>query len=258
MRTFCVLFFSDYLVLFAHLRNVKFENVNGMKQIILFFMLLLPLSSFAQFTYDIKAGVNFSHFKSSQNTEEKQVGGMKTGFQIGVDVSYEFKRHWLLSSGLMFAQTRSTMNLTDGMTYGYFFPHTDVELNHLIIPLKVGYNVRFCEDFQLIPSVGWYGSIDFNAGKSSLAFFKEGGGWGYTTWKPMDGYTYVPPVSESQSYTATLSPFRHWTYGVMGGLKAVVCKHYIVNLDYYESIKKGQKQNDLRNYGLQLSVGYRF
>jgi len=31
MRTFCVLFFSDYLVYSAHLRNVKFEN--GMKQL---------------------------------------------------------------------------------------------------------------------------------------------------------------------------------------------------------------------------------
>ena len=124
-----------------------------MKKILLLLMLLLPLSASAQLTYDVKAGV----------------------FQAGVDISYEFERHWVLSAGLTFAQTRSTLNLTDGTSVGYFFPQTDVKLNHLMIPLKVGYNIRFCKNFSLIPSVGWYGSLDFNAGESSLASLKREG-----------------------------------------------------------------------------------
>lgn len=146
-----------------------------MKKILLLLMLLLPLSASAQLTYDVKAGVNLSHFKSSQDTEKKQEGGMGAGFQAGVDISYEFERHWVLSAGLTFAQTRSTLNLTDGTSVGYFFPQTDVKLNHLMIPLKVGYNIRFCKNFSLIPSVGWYGSLDFNAGESSLASLKREG-----------------------------------------------------------------------------------
>ena len=221
-------------------------------------MLLLPLSASAQLTYDVKAGVNLSHFKSSQDTEKKQEGGMGAGFQAGVDISYEFERHWVLSAGLTFAQTRSTLNLTDGTSVGYFFPQTDVKLNHLMIPLKVGYNIRFCKNFSLIPSVGWYGSLDFNAGESSLGLFEEGG-MRFAKWKPMSGYSYQPPVGSAPvPYTATLAPFRQWTYGLTGGLKAVVYQHYTLSLDYYEAIKKGQKQNDLRNYGLQMSVGYRF
>lgn len=216
-------------------------------------------AAYAQFKVDVEAGMNLSHFKSSQDTDEKQIGGMKAGFQLGTAVSYEFKKHWMLMSGLSFAQTRNTMNLTDGTTFGYYFPKTDIELNHFIIPLKVGYNIRFNERFHLIPSVGWYGSIDFNAGNSALEILNpDGNGRIQTHWKPMDGFSYEPPIDTPYPYIATLAPFRNWTYGYIGGLKAVICRHYTVSLDYYESIKKGQKQNDLRNYGLQLSVGYQF
>lgn len=230
-----------------------------MRRILLLIALCVPLLASAQFKVDVEAGMNLSHFKSSQDTDRKQVGGMKAGFQIGAEVSYEFKRHWILMSGLTFAQTRNTMNLTNGTSFGYYFPKTDIELNHFIIPLKVGYNIRFSDNFHLIPSIGWYGSIDFQAGSSPLAIFNEdGNGLTHTTWKPMDGFTYNPPVGAPFEYPVTLDPFRHWTYGAMGGLKAVVCKHYLISVDYYESIKKAQKQNDLRNYGIQLSVGYRF
>lgn len=45
MRTFCVLFLGDYLVHFAHLRNVKFENISGVKQIlfVLFVCVCMPI-----------------------------------------------------------------------------------------------------------------------------------------------------------------------------------------------------------------------
>lgn len=229
-----------------------------MKQILLLFMLFLPLSTFAQLTYDVKAGVNLSHFKSSQETDLKQVGGMKAGFQAGVDINYEFERHWVLSAGLTFARTNSTMNLTDGMSVGYFFPETEVRLNHFMIPLRLGYNIRFSKNFHLMPSVGWYGSIDFSAGESSLGIMGENG-LAYTKWKPTKGFSYQPPVGSGPvPYTATLAPFRNWTYGLVGGVKAVLWQHYTVSVDYYEAIKKAQKQNDLRNYGLQMSVGYRF
>ena len=69
----------------------------------------------------------------------------------------------------------------------------------------------------------------------------------FAKWKPMSGYSYQPPVGSAPvPYTATLAPFRQWTYGLTGGLKAVVYQHYTLSLDYYEAIKKGQKQNDLR------------
>ena len=56
----------------------------------------------------------------------------------------------------------------------------------------------------------------------------------------------------------TIDAFRRWSYGAVGGMKAVIAGRYTVSLQYYESIKKVQKQCNLRNYGYQLNVGYQF
>lgn len=232
-----------------------------MKKIILTFITgcLLTVSASAQVKFGVEAGMNLSHFKYSQDSRSQRVGGMKPGFQVGITADYEFKKHWMLMSGLSFMQTRSNMKLAP-FTDAFYFPDTEIKLNHLTIPLKVGYNIRINENFSLIPSIGWYGSIDLSAGNSSLktlhpsddkAEIRQG------SWKPMDGYSYeISP--DSPPYKADIQAFRHWTYGSIGELKAVIGKHYTVAFSYYEGIKKAQKQNDLRNYGMQLSVGYRF
>lgn len=76
----------------------------------------------------------------------------------------------------------------------------------------------------------------------------------------MDGYSYIVPTEADipYEYEATIDAFRRWNYGAMGGMKAVIAGRYTVSIQYYESIKKVQKQCNLRNYGYQLSIGYQF
>ena len=72
-----------------------------MKRITLFLLLALYLSlqAFAQIRIGVDAGMNLTHFKSSDNYVQK-IGGMGTGFQIGGTLDYEFKKHWMLMSGV--------------------------------------------------------------------------------------------------------------------------------------------------------------
>ncbi len=79
-------------------------------------------------------------------------------------------------------------------------------------------------------------------------------------WNPMKGYSGEFPSGNSPGYyyNLELDALRHWTYGGVAGLKAVVNGHYTVSFQYYESIKEIQSQCDMRDYGYQLSVGYTF
>ncbi|MDY6192004.1 MAG: outer membrane beta-barrel protein, partial [Bacteroides uniformis] len=186
----------------------------------------------------------------------EQVGSMGGGFQLGGTVDYEFKHHWMLMSGLTWMQTRSSMELFNASVP--YFPDTEIKMNHLNIPIKIGYNIRINKSLSLIPYIGVYGSINFNAGKCDV---KNPYYTGETNhWKPMDGYSYIVPTEADipYEYEATIDAFRRWNYGAVGGMKAVIAGRYTVSLQYYESIKKVQKQCNLRNYGYQLSVGYQF
>lgn len=232
-----------------------------MKRIETFVLLILCLSLqvSAQVKIGVDAGMNLTHFKSHYSREAQKVGGMGAGFQIGGTVDYEFKRHWMLMSGVSFMQTQSNME----MSYSMFpqFPDTKIKLNHIVVPLKVGYNIQISKKLSLIPSVGIYGSYNFSAGKCPLEIISPTDGKRiHEKWNPMKGYSGEFPIGNSPgySYNLELGALRHWTYGGVAGLKAVVNGHYTVSFQCYESIKEIQSQCDLRNYGYQLSVGYIF
>lgn len=232
-----------------------------MKRITIFLLLALYLSLqvSAQVKIGVDAGMNLTHFKSHYSYEAQKKGGMGAGFQIGVTVDYEFKRHWMLMSGASFMQTQSNMELSYSMHPQ--FPDTKIKLNHIIIPLKVGYNIQISKKLSLIPSIGIYGSYNFSAGKCPLEITSPTDGKAiHERWNPMKGYSGEFPSSNSPGYyyNIGLDAFRHWTYGGVAGLKAVVNGHYTASFQYYESIKEIQSQCDLRNYGYQLSVGYMF
>lgn len=205
-----------------------------------------------QVKFGVEAGANLSHFKSSGEYHAQKKGGMGGGFQIGGTVDYEFRRHWVLMSGVSFMQTQSNMELADHTIF--YFPDTEIKLNHLMLPIKVGYNITICKSFSVAPFIGIYGSYNFNAGSSSLKVGDK-----EDKWKPMSGYSYsFPDTDIPYEYKATINPLRHWTYGAMVGVKAVVANHYTISVQYNEAIKQIQAQCKLRNYGYQLSVGYLF
>lgn len=230
-----------------------------MRKIIIFFILtayLLTQANAQQVKFGIEVGANLSHYKNITSRAEKK-GGMGVGFQIGGTADYEFKHHWMLMSGISFIQTKSKMELADASVF--YFPDVEIKLNHLTIPIKVGYDIHVCKNFNLIPFIGLYGSINFSAGNCSVtAGANKLTDKKLDTWKPMDGYSYNVPSDLPYEYEATIDAFRNWTYGGMGGLKAVIAGHYTISLQYNEAIKKVQKQCKLRNYGYQLSIGYQF
>lgn len=243
---------------------MKTKLPSPLLRITLFMLLFLyfPLHASAQIKVGIDAGMNLTHFKSSSDHYAQKKGGMGAGFQIGGTVDYEFKRHWMLMSGASFMQTQSNMELTYSMLP--YFPDAKIKLNHIVIPLKVGYNIRINKKFSLIPSVGLYGSYNFSAGKCALDINSPSDGKEnikHVKWNPMEGYSYTIPVAGAETprdYEVRLDALRHWTYGAIGGLKAVISDHYTISFQYYEAIKKVQGQCGIRDYGYQLSVGYIF
>ena len=134
--------------------------------VVLAAMCVLPLS--AQVKVGVEGGMNLSHYlvSGSDGYKAEQVGGMKPGFQLGVTVDYEIGKHWMLMSGLSWLQNRSTMKMMDHMVT--YFPKTEIKMNNLILPLKMGYNIRVSDKLSLIPSVGVYASYGFGAGNCSL------------------------------------------------------------------------------------------
>ena len=217
-----------------------------MKRLTLFLLLALYLSLqvSAQVRFGVDAGMNLTHFKSSSDHQAQKIGGMGAGFQIGGTVDYEFKRHWMLMSGASFMQTQSNMEMSYSMLPR--FPDAKIKLNHIVIPLKVGYNIQVSRKLSLIPSIGIYGSYNFSAGKCPLDINS-----------PSDGKENIKHVPGS-TQKVELGALRHWTYGGIAGLKAVISKHYTVSFQYYEAIKQIQSQCSIRDYGYQLSVGYIF
>lgn len=226
-----------------------------MKKVITFILSVFALSfsvSAQHVRLGVETGANLSHFKSSGEYHAQKKGGMGAGFQIGGTVDYEFKHHWMLMSGVSFMQTKSNMKLADNTIF--HFPDTEIKLNHLMLPIKIGYNISICKGLRIAPFIGIYGSYNFNAGSSSLKAGNK-----TNKWKPMNGYSYsLPNTDITYDYKATIKPFSHWTYGAMVGVKAVVADHYTISFQYNEAIKEIQNQCNLRNYGYQLSVGYQF
>lgn len=231
-----------------------------MKRITLFLLLALYLSlqAFAQIRIGVDAGMNLTHFKSSDNYVQK-IGGMGTGFQIGGTLDCEFRKHWMLMSGVSFMQTQSRMEMEYGMLPR--FPDAKIKLNHIVIPLKVGYKFKISKTLSLIPSVGMYASYNFSAGDCPLDIKSPADGKKiHEKWNPMKGYTDAFYISDLpyELYRINLNSLRHWTYGGIAGLKAVIGRHYTVSFQYYEAIKQIQGQCSIRDYGYQLSVGYIF
>ena len=232
-----------------------------MKRLTLFLLLALYLSLqvSAQVRFGVDAGMNLTHFKSSSDHQAQKIGGMGAGFQIGGTVDYEFKRHWMLMSGASFMQTQSNMEMSYSMLPR--FPDAKIKLNHIVIPLKVGYNFKISKTLSLIPSVGMYASYNFSAGDCPLDIKSPADGKKiHEKWNPMKGYIDAFYISDLpyELYRINLNPLRHWTYGGIAGLKAVIGRHYTLSFQYYEAIKRIQYQCSIRDYGYQLSVGYIF
>lgn len=208
----------------------------------------------AQIKVGVEAGVNFSHYLGTGDYTAKEMGGMKSGFQIGATVDYEMENHWMLMSGLSFLQNRGTLEIADHMVF--YFPKTDIKINNLILPVKVGYNFHINDNLSFIPSVGPYASYAFSAGSCDMVIIHptdKSSNPETVKWKPMSGYSYEP----TQNGPASIPKHKHWDIGAIAGLKTVIYKNYTVSFSYSVGITQVFVR-DLRNSNFQFSVGYTF
>lgn len=220
--------------------------------LILLCIFSITLPAVAQIKLGVEAGVNLSHYIGTDSYIATPIGGMKTGFQIGVTADYEMKNRWVLMSGLYFLQNRSTMSVADHMVF--YFPKTDVRVNNLVLPVKMGYTIKINENLSLIPSIGPYVSYAFSAGECDMVI-------GYPTndsfnpkqvkWKPMSGYSYIP------DYPASIDKHKRWEIGATAGLKAVIYKKFTLSFNYNIGLNP-VFVNELQNSNFQLSIGYQF
>ena len=221
------------------------------------------LSTHAQLKLGVEAGVNLTQFQCNEKGHASTPFGMGAGFQVAGTVDYEFRSHWVVASGLTFAWTQSDVELTcPSLGNATLWPKVNVRLNHLMLPVKVGYDFHIGKHVNLMPSVGLYAAYNFTVGKSTLQrldYDADDSPAGFTQhqYDPMDGYSYSVPT-HNPLYPAEISPFRRWEGGAMGGVKAIIKQHYTFSVDYYQSFSEVQSSNDLRSSGLMISVGCRF
>lgn len=234
-------------------------NQMNMKTKLLVFLSISFLSVFslsAQVKLGVEAGMNVSHYLGGDKYC-KEKGGMKSGFQVGLTADYEMKNNWMLMSGLSLLQSRSTI----AMNGGYLnFPEADVKINNLILPVRVGYHIHINKNLSFIPSIGVYGAYAFSAGSCDMTVIhpKEGADPERVEWKPMSGYNYFGRYySSEKNIDTSIDKYKHWDFGGMVGLKAVIYRNYTASFNYSAGMKK-VFLNKLHNSYYQLSVGYQF
>lgn len=229
------------------------------KLIMAFVAIIIASSANAQIKFGIETGINASKLLVSSPSKAEQNGGMKFGFQIGGTIDYNLGNSFILMSGLSFQQTRTEAKLLDHEVV--FFPKTEIKLNNLFVPVKIGYNIKINDKLSIIPSFGLYVNYAFDAGKSKIDIIETSGETNYkttsTTWKPTDGLTYKVS-DEPITHYASLQAFRNWTVGGIGGIKMILCDHYTLSLNYSCGINYMQSQNSLKNSSFQAAIGYRF
>lgn len=223
------------------------------------FMTVLPLS--AQVKFGVEAGVVSSQTPSGDKAENI---ARISGFSVGVTGDLVLKNNWILMSGLSWIQKGGELhqelftNMGNTTIYNAVpaFERISSKINTIELPIKIGYAICVNEHLTLVPSIGGYVSYGFNAGTCTMNAFKTNGEKGefvQVNWKPYDGY------SDAQSkWPSQIEKFNHFDAGVNIGIKAVVSEHYTASFNYSHGLTEIQKQLQLKNSTLQLSVGYKF
>jgi len=225
-----------------------------MKKLIMFLFVLtvLPSALMAQeVRFGVHAGVGmwglYGGDKYLVNNTKMKVGGL-----IGGEVSYEFKNHLTLNTGLdlLFRQSKFSI-------LGSYYPLTVIhpEVNSksvaLQLPLTVGYNIQVSPHVAIVPSIGMYVSCGVAGLSGDVTTQKADGKITTGTWKMYDKY-----VEPTTNYN--IDAFKRFDYGMTFEAKMLFRSHYTGTIGYTTGFAKQTNTYGLKNNAVTLSMGYRF
>lgn len=212
----------------------------------------------AQVTFKANAGVNVTKYDVA-----KKYGWGKSSAEVGFGLAgqaeYKFKNNLVLQSGLGFCTTNSTSNLLDA-NWNTRCKDVDVKLGHVIVPLNLGYKWKMSDSFSVTPSLGVYGSYNFSMGKCDMKY-RDNITLDYlpAKWSPTKGFDYAFDVlGDDAKSIGTLQKMSKLSFGATVNVEFEYQKHYLFSVGYFESVTQEQKSNELRNKGVNISVGYAF
>ncbi|MBR3626000.1 MAG: outer membrane beta-barrel protein [Bacteroidaceae bacterium] len=237
-----------------------------MKRLLTLMALMLCMAVVTQaqkVRFRIEGGMNLSGIRTNDDRESNP-RGLCAGWQICGTVSYEFKKHITLISGLTLMHTQRNAKFSPW--YGGYFPKAEVKTNQLVLPLKAGYSIHIGKLLRITPSAGLFASYHISGGDGNMNHHEFVNGelnMIKARWNPMHDFSYYSYAvnekgEESGSYISNITSVRHWTWGAVGGINATIKNHYTVSLQYMEDIKRIQKDLNFRDYSMMLSVGYKF
>lgn len=213
-------------------------------------LLVLPFIAVAttfgqKISYGVHTGINISGYHGG-DANRVYDNSTKVGGEVGGDFNYHFTPHWMLMSGLNFAQSGgrfAVMSPYAMSAYAEEFKEVNTRVLSFEIPLKIGYDINLGHNFSIIPNVGMFARYTVATFKSNI-ILADGSTQKWNSTKDFDKGSYH------------IDAFKRFDYGLVGGIDFRFANHYSVSANYKLGLKDQQTQYNLKSNSLNLSVGY--
>ena len=193
------------------------------KLFLLVLVAMVSTASFAQMSWNVKAGVNMSNVSDME-------ADMKFGYQVGVGMEYAFDDMWSLRPSLMF--------ITKGCKAGEDGYEAKLNPMYLQIPIMAAAGFNISDNMRFIVNAGPYVGFGIG-GKYSEEF---------------DGEKEEADIFGDEGLDG-----KRFEFGVGVGVGLEISK-FIVSLDGMFGLTKVFDSEDVspKNTTIALSVGYKF
>lgn len=200
--------------------------------------------------YGVHVGVNSSKYVDGDASIFID-NSSKTGYELGFDVKYTFKRNVVLSSGLNLVQVGGKFaglgDFYDFSNSGQVcnFPEINTKIMALELPIKVGYKFNIGRSFAITPNVGVYARYGIASIKDDI---RTKDNTNNEKWNCFKDY--------QKSYT--LEAFKRFDAGVTADVTFSILKHYNVGVSYKRGFVSQQSEYTPKNQSLSVLIGYTF
>lgn len=221
-----------------------------------FLFCLLSIQAQEGFHWGFNLGMNLNNFKGKEN-DVSDYGGAGLGVNIGMEYEYQFKKRWMLRSGLNYSVKK-----TSPKSFYLYSPidegrgrYMDIRLGYLELPLTVGYEIPLKGPVSLIPEIGAFFACGVEGQLVSCTpsgYATYGGDW--NPFKPFTGSYPIPEVN--------MDAFERFNGGLRFGITGKIY-HFRISMKYDLGLALIQKRidrdhGDLRTGTAVFGVSYLF